>query len=100
MLLGFHHVTAIAGDPQRNLDFYAGFLGMRLVKRTVNLDDPGTHHFHYGNREGAPGTLLTFFAWAGSHRRAQKGAGQVAAVAFEAAGLERWKRRAAADRRP
>ncbi|MGE3527457.1 MAG: VOC family protein, partial [Gemmatimonadales bacterium] len=58
---GIHHVTAIAGDPQRNLNFYAGVLGLRLVKLTVNFDDPGTYHFYYGNEGGTPGSILTFF---------------------------------------
>ena len=80
-LLGIHHVTAIAGDPQRNLDFYAGVLGMRLVKRTVNFDDPQTYHFYYGDALGTPGSLLTFFPWPGA-RRGRPGAGQVADVAF------------------
>lgn len=53
--MGIHHVTAIAGDPQRNLDFYAGTLGLRLVKLTVNFDDPSTYHFYYGDEQGRPG---------------------------------------------
>jgi glyoxalase family protein len=61
---GLHHVTAIAGPAQENLDFYAGVLGMRLVKRSVNQDDPGTHHLFYADAEGHPGTDLTFFPWA------------------------------------
>src|ERR671925_1238731 len=60
---GIHHVTAIAGDPQENVDFYAGLLGMRLVKRSVNQDDPGTYHLFYADAEGHPGTDLTFFPW-------------------------------------
>ena len=60
---GLHHVTAIAGPPQENLDFYAGVLGMRLVKRSVNQDDPGTYHLFYADAEGHPGTDLTFFPW-------------------------------------
>ena len=60
MTEGIHHVTAIASDPQANVDFYAGVLGLRLVKRTVNFDDPGTYHLYYGDHTGAPGTLLTF----------------------------------------
>src|SRR5919202_4769305 len=60
---GIHHVTAIAGDPQRNLDFYEGILGLRLVKKTVNFDDPGTYHLYYGDDVGRPGTILTFFPW-------------------------------------
>jgi glyoxalase family protein len=61
---GLHHITAIAGPAQENLDFYAGVLGMRLVKRSVNQDDPGTYHLFYADAEGAPGTDLTFFPWA------------------------------------
>ena len=60
---GLHHVTAIAGPAQENLDFYAGVLGMRLVKRSVNQDDPGTYHLFYADAEGRPGTDLTFFPW-------------------------------------
>ncbi len=78
---GIHHVTAIAGDPQRNLDFYAGFLGLRLVKKTVNFDDPNTYHLYYGDALGHPGTILTFFPWAGM-RRGQRGVGSVAAFSF------------------
>jgi glyoxalase family protein len=61
---GIHHVTAIAGPAQENLDFYAGVLGMRLVKKSVNQDDPGTYHLFYADAEGHPGTDLTFFPWA------------------------------------
>ena len=78
---GLHHVTAIASDPQRNLDFYAGVLGLRFVKRTVNFDDPGTYHFYFGDARGTPGTIMTFFAWPGA-RRGIRGTGQVDAVAF------------------
>ena len=78
---GIHHVTAIAGDPQRNLDFYAGFLGLRLVKKTVNFDDPNTYHLYYGDALGHPGTILTFFPWVGM-RRGQRGVGSVAALSF------------------
>jgi glyoxalase family protein len=60
---GLHHVTAIAGPPQENLDFYAGILGMRLVKKSVNQDDPGTYHLFYADATGSPGTDLTFFPW-------------------------------------
>ena len=60
---GIHHVTAIAGPAQRNLDFYTRTLGLRLVKKTVNFDDPGTYHFYYGDEAGQPGTILTFFPW-------------------------------------
>src|SRR6476620_1977226 len=78
---GLHHVTAIASDPQRNLDFYVGLLGLRFVKRTVNFDDPGTYHFYFGDRRGTPGTILTFFPWPGA-RRGSRGTGQVEATAF------------------
>jgi glyoxalase family protein len=61
---GIHHVTAIAGPAQENLDFYAGVLGLRLVKKSVNQDDPGTYHLFYADAEGHPGTDLTFFPWA------------------------------------
>jgi glyoxalase family protein len=61
---GIHHVTAIAGPARRNVDFYTNVLGLRLVKRTVNFDDPGTYHLYYGDEAGAPGTILTFFPWA------------------------------------
>src|SRR5881275_1971030 len=60
---GLHHITAIAGQAQENLDFYAGVLGMRLVKRSVNQDDPGTYHLFYADAEGHPGSDLTFFPW-------------------------------------
>jgi glyoxalase family protein len=61
---GIHHVTAIAGKPARNLEFYTRTLGLRLVKRTVNFDDPGTYHFYFGDEMGSPGSILTFFPWA------------------------------------
>lgn len=65
-ILGLHHITAIASEPKRNLYFYTQTLGMRLVKKTVNFDDPGTYHFYFGDRIGTPGTILTFFPWAGA----------------------------------
>ena len=60
---GIHHVTAIAGRPSINLDFYTRTLGLRFVKKTVNFDDPGTYHFYFGDEKGNPGTILTFFPW-------------------------------------
>ncbi|NVO12928.1 MAG: ring-cleaving dioxygenase [Rhodoplanes sp.] len=60
---GIHHVTAMAGRAHRNLDIYARTLGLRLVKRTVNFDDPGTYHFYYGDETGQPGSIVTFFPW-------------------------------------
>lgn len=62
-ILGLHHITAIAGNAQRNYDFYTQVLGLRLVKKTVNFDDPGTYHFYFGDESGTPGTILTFFPW-------------------------------------
>ncbi|HEX9017212.1 MAG TPA: ring-cleaving dioxygenase [Chloroflexota bacterium] len=73
---GIHHVTAIASNPQQNIDFYTGFLGLRLVKLTVNFDDPESYHLYYGDSVGSPGTALTFFAWPGAPR-GRTGAGQV-----------------------
>jgi glyoxalase family protein len=64
-ILGLHHITAIAGNAKKNLDFYTKLLGLRLVKKTVNFDDPGTYHFYYGDEIGTPGTILTFFPWEG-----------------------------------
>jgi len=80
-VLGIHHVTAIASDPQRNLDFYVGLLGLRLVKRTVNFDDPETYHLYYGDDVGTPGSIMTFFPWPGA-RPGRHGTGQVAVTAF------------------
>ena len=80
-LLGIHHVTAIATDPQRNLDFYTQVLGLRLVKQTVNFDDPGTYHLYFGDETGRPGTILTFFPWPLA-RRGSRGTGQVTVTSF------------------
>ena len=80
-IVGLHHVTAIASDPQRNLDFYTEVLGLRFVKRTVNFDDPGTYHFYFGDDTGTPGTILTFFPCPHA-RRGHAGAGEVTHTAF------------------
>jgi glyoxalase family protein len=78
---GIHHVTAISGAAQRNLDFYTRILGLRLVKKTVNFDDPGTYHLYYGDTHGTPGTILTFFPWA--HAAVGRlGAGETQETAF------------------
>ncbi|QCC50823.1 ring-cleaving dioxygenase [Halapricum salinum] len=79
---GLHHVTAIAGDPQRNADFYVETLGLRLVKRTVNHDDTGTYHLYFGDGVGTPGTNITFFPWGETGRQGEFGAGQTAATAY------------------
>jgi glyoxalase family protein len=93
-LLGIHHVTAICGDPQVNVDFYAGVLGLRLVKKTVNFDDPSTYHLYYGDGVGSPGTVITFFPWSGV-RRGVLGSGQTHTTAFAVPGhsLDFWRQR-------
>ncbi|AIY06863.1 dioxygenase [Planococcus sp. PAMC 21323] len=78
---GIHHITAIVGHPQENVDFYAGVLGLRLVKKTVNFDDPGTYHLYFGNQGGEPGTIITFFPWANAFQ-GKIGAGQVGVISF------------------
>src|SRR6187551_2234710 len=80
-VLGIHHITAICGEAQANVDFYAGVLGLRLVKRTVNYDDPGTYHLYYGDEAGTPGSILTFFPWPGLPRGRQ-GTGQATVISF------------------
>lgn len=91
---GIHHVTAIAGEPQENLTFYAGTLGMRLVKRSVNQDDPGTYHLFYADAAGTPGTDVTFFPWT-RLAPSRRGAGMVGeiALAIPAGSLAWWERR-------
>jgi len=79
--MSIHHVTAIAGDPQRNLDLYTGVLGLRLVKLTVNFDDPGSYHLYFGDELGRPGSILTFFPWPDG-RRGRQGTGQVGTVSL------------------
>ena len=81
LLYGIHHVTAIAGNPQQNIDFYTGLLGLRLVKLTVNFDNPNTYHLYYGDELGRPGTILSFFAWPGA-AGGSRGSGQAVALAF------------------
>jgi glyoxalase family protein len=78
---GLHHVTAIASDPQQNVDFYRNVLGQRLVKRTVNFDAPDTYHFYFADKTGNPGSVLTFFAWP-DMRRGIRGNGEANAVAY------------------
>src|SRR5256885_4898662 len=91
---GLHHVTAIAGPAQENLDFYAGVLGMALVKRSVNQDDPGTYHLFYADAEGHPGTDLTFFPWAqAAPARPGHGLANEVALAVPPESLEWWASR-------
>ena len=93
-ILGIHHITAICGNPQRNVDFYAGLLGLRLVKLTVNFDDPGTYHLYYGDGVGHPGTILTFFPWPDAPK-GRAGNAQVTQTSFAVpnGALDYWKNR-------
>ena len=97
-VLGIHHITAIAGDPQSNIDFYTGLLGLRLVKITVNFDDPASYHLYYGDGTGSPGTILTFFAWPGA-RQGRHGNRQVTETTFAVpqGSLPFWRERFAAS---
>lgn len=93
-ILGLHHITAIAGDAQRNYDFYTKVLGLRMVKKTVNFDDPKTYHFYFGDGVGTPGSILTFFPW--PHvRPGQTGAGMATEIGYSVpeGSLEFWKDR-------
>src|SRR5690554_315955 len=93
-ILGLHHITAIAGDAQRNYDFYTKTLGLRLVKKTVNFDDPNTYHFYFGDEVGNPGTILTFFPWK-NVRQGKSGAGMVTDIGYSIpeGSLDFWKSR-------
>lgn len=91
---GLHHITAIAGNAKQNHDFYTKILGQRLVKKTVNFDDPGTYHFYYGNEHGTPGTLLTFFPWEGIGKgTAGNGIATEITYSVPAGSLEFWEQR-------
>jgi glyoxalase family protein len=93
-IVGLHHVTAIASDPQTNLDFYTEVLGLRFVKRTVNFDDPGSYHFYFGDDAGTPGTILTFFPWPNA-MRGTPGVGEVTLTAFSVplSSVDFWEQR-------
>jgi glyoxalase family protein len=93
---GIHHITAVAGDPQANVNFYHHVLGQRLVKRTVNFDDPSTYHFYFADEIGTPGTVLTFFPWR-HMSRGHRGNGEVAATAYSIhpSSISYWRRRLA-----
>ncbi|AZA51507.1 ring-cleaving dioxygenase [Chryseobacterium sp. G0201] len=93
-ILGLHHITAIADNAKRNLDFYTQVLGLRLVKKTVNFDDPGTYHFYFGNETGTPGTILTFFPWEGIGK-GTNGGGLATHIGYSVpkGSLEFWKNR-------
>lgn len=92
---GIHHITAITGDPQKNIDFYEGFLGQKLIKRTVNFDDPRSYHFYFGDAYGKPGTLLTFFYWQNIPKRSP-GVGEVSCISYGIGkeAVKFWKKRA------
>ncbi len=81
IISGIHHVTAICDAAQLNIDFYAGLLGLRLVKQTVNFDMPDTYHLYYGDEQGHPGTILTFFSWP-DLPKGRKGTGEIGTIAF------------------
>ncbi len=94
-ILGLHHITIVSADAQRTLDFYTRVLGRRLIKRTVNFDDPASYHLYFGNAEGRPGSVITFFEWRGA-AKGQPGIGGTHHFAMQVAdrdGLLQWKRR-------
>src|SRR5260370_7475115 len=87
-LPGIHHVTAICDDAKQNIDLYTGVLGLRMVKQTVNFDMPDTYHLYYGDEQGHPGTILTFFSWP-DQPKGRKGTGQVGTISFSIPGESR-----------
>jgi glyoxalase family protein len=94
LVTGIHHVTALAGDPQKNIDFYAGILGLRLVKKTINFDAPEVYHFYYGDETGQPGSILTFFPY-GDIMSGRHGKGMLNTTAFSVplSSLNYWEQR-------
>lgn len=98
---GIHHITAFVQDAQRNADFYAGILGLRLVKKTINFDAPEVYHLYFGNEQGAPGTIITFFPWAHG-RKGRIGGGQVGVTTYAVpvGSLGFWEKRLAAYQVP
>jgi glyoxalase family protein len=95
LITGLHHVTAMASDPQQNLDFYAGLLGLRLVKKTINFDAPDVYHLYYGDETGKAGSIMTFFPFGASPYRGKQGIGQAATTSFSIpmAALDFWMNR-------
>ncbi len=94
LITGIHHVTALAGEPQQNLDFYTGILGLRMVKKTVNFDAPDVYHFYYGNENGQPGSIMTFFPYAGIQKgRHGKGMLNVTTFSVPNSSMDFWKKR-------
>ena len=93
-ILGLHHITAIAGNAQRNYDFYTKTLGLRMVKKTVNFDDPKTYHFYFGDETGTPGSILTFFPWE-RVKKGKNGVGMATEIGYSVpeGSLDFWKKR-------
>lgn len=93
-ILGLHHITAIAGNAQRNYDFYTKTLGLRMVKKTVNFDDPQTYHFYFGDKTGTPGSILTFFPWE-RVKKGKNGVGMATEIGYSVpeGSLDFWKKR-------
>src|SRR3954453_11770739 len=99
-LQGLHHITMITGDAQRNVDFYAGTLGLRLVKKTVNFDSPDAYHLYFGDEQGTPSTILTWFEFPGA-RPGRAGAGMIHTIALgvaSEAALDFWAQRLGVER--
>lgn len=94
LISGIHHITAIAGNPQKNVDFYTGVLGLRMVKKTINFDAPDVYHFYFGDELGTPGTVFTTFPFEGA-RKGTKGTGELTYTAFSiaAGSLDYWMER-------
>jgi glyoxalase family protein len=94
LVTGIHHVTALADDAQKNVDFYAGILGLRMVKKTINFDAPDVYHLYYGNETGAPGTIMTFFPYSGLIK-GRHGKGQMTVTSFSVpdTSLDYWLKR-------
>jgi len=82
IITGIHHITAIAGNPQKNVDFYIKILGLRFLKKTVNFDDPQTYHLYYGDYIGKPGSVLTFFPWNEQGFKGKRGTGQIGTISY------------------
>jgi glyoxalase family protein len=94
LITGIHHVTAIAAGAQKNIDFYSGILGLRMVKKTVNFDAPGVYHFYYGDEAGNPGSILTFFPYEGlTHGRHGKGMLNTTTFSLPLASMDYWLNR-------
>lgn len=94
-ILGIHHITAVASDPQRNFNFYSKILGLRFIKKTVNFDDPQTYHFYFGDETGSAGTILTFFPWGEGIQQARKGSGMATEIGYSVpkGSLDFWMQR-------